>query len=444
MPAWTDHASASPADAAPPPATRFLFADRSFVGLLATQFLGAFNDNVFKQMVLLLCLDYKKAARLDADLYQPIATALFTVAFLAFSGFAGFLSDRFRKRNIIVLSKVAEIVVMTAGLITFFAASAGSQSLLWLLIVVLLLMGAQSAFFGPSKYGILPEMLPAKHLPAANGWIQMTTFLAIIFGIALAGFLKVQFAGRLWAISAICVAIAGLGTATSLLIGSRPPAQPNLKFSPSCLVVESSAWRLLVSDKALQLVLFVYSIFWFAGGVVLPTVNEMGKSQLGWPDDLTSMINACMAFGIGIGCGIAGALSRHQIAFWLVRLGAAGTAVAFALVAALAASALPADAKKIWIGVGLFLAGGSAGLLAVPLQVFLQSRPPADQKGRIIGAMNLFTWIGILLSTAYYFAVNSVLHRMNLPPCWVLAALSPIMLGIAIAFWPKLEPKPAR
>ncbi len=422
--------------------TGALFANRSFVGLLATQFLGAFNDNVYKQMVLLLCLDYKRLWNLQEDQYQPIATALFTVAFLAFSGLAGFLSDRFRKRNIIVLCKVAEVLVMLSGLIALLSAPFGSVQLLTSLIIVLLFMGAHSAFFGPSKYGILPEMLPEKQLPAANGWVQMTTFLAIIFGIALSGFLKELVGNRLWIISCLCICIAILGTITAQLIRSRPAAQPNLRFSPSCLLVESSAWRTLSSDRALIIVLLVYSIFWFAGGVVLPTVNEIGKSQLQWGDGLTSGINACMAFGIGIGCGISGWLSRDRIAFGLVRLGAFGTALAFVAVATIAASGLDPSTKPYAMGAGLFIAGGFAGLLAVPLQVFIQARPPAHQKGRVLGAMNLFTWIGILLSTAFYFICNIVLSRIGLPPCWILAALAPIMLGITFLFWPKINAVP--
>lgn len=419
-----------------------LFRNPSFVGLLATQFLGAFNDNVYKQMVLLICLDYVRMWNLSTDPFQPIANTLFTVSFLAFSGFAGYLSDRYRKRKIIVLSKVAEIVVMASGLVALFIAPLGSSLLLWCLIIVLVLMGSQSAFFGPSKYGILPEMLHERHLPAANGWIQMTTFLAIIFGIALAGVLKVRFDDKLWIISVICIAIAIAGTLTSLLIRNRPPAQPNLRFSPSCLLIESSVWRTLVSDRPLLSVLFVYSVFWFAGGVVVPTVNVMGKGQLEWKDDLTSLVNACMALGIGLGCAVAGVLSRHRVAFWLVRVGAAGTAVAFAAVAVIAASALPAAAKPFWIGAGLFFAGGFAGLLAVPLQVFLQARPPAGQKGRVIGAMNLFTWTGILLSNGFYYICYSILSSFRLPPCWILAALSPIMCGIAVAFWPRVDRPP--
>ncbi len=441
MPALSND-STKPSTPEPPTATRALFANRSFVGLLATQFLGAFNDNVYKQMVLLLCLDYKKLWNLPEDKYQPIATALFTIAFLAFSGFAGFLSDRFRKRNIIVLCKFAEILVMISGLIALLSAPIGSVHLLTSLIIVLLFMGAHSAFFGPSKYGVLPEMLPESQLPAANGWVQMTTFLAIIFGIALAGTLKDLVVDRLWIISAICIGIAILGTITAHFIRSRPPAQANLKFSPSCLLIESSAWKLVRSDRTLQIVLLVYSIFWFAGGVVLPTVNEIGKSQLGWSDGLTSGINACMAFGIGIGCGISGWLSRSRVAFSLVRLGGFGTGLAFAAVAAIAASNMGPDAKKAAMGVSLFIAGGFAGLLAVPLQVFLQARPPADQKGRVLGAMNLFTWIGILISTVFYYACNFILTKMALPPCWTLAALAPIMLGIGCFFWPKITAAP--
>ncbi len=148
-----------------------LYRDASFWGMTITQFLGAFNDNLFKQLMLLLALKVSLADR------QPLAMLVFSAPFLLFSGFAGFLSDRYSKRWIIVLSKIAEIAAMLLGMVGFFFYDkVGFTGLL----VVLFLMGTQSAFFGPGKYGILPEMLRTSDLPRANGIILMTTFLAII------------------------------------------------------------------------------------------------------------------------------------------------------------------------------------------------------------------------------------------------------------------------
>ncbi len=186
-----------------------LWTDRAFSGVIATQFLGAFNDNLFKMLLMLICADYvlKQAAPTNKnpyfDPYQTWASLLFAIAFLLFSGVAGHLADRFRKRWIIVTSKVAEIVVMGLGLVVFLVGTPGSWGFILTLFFVLFLMGTQSAYFGPAKYGIFPELFRTSDLPAANGVAQATTFLAVIFGAALAGPLKEWLQPDLWKISAL-------------------------------------------------------------------------------------------------------------------------------------------------------------------------------------------------------------------------------------------------
>jgi len=157
-------------------------AGQSFFSLVATQFLGAFNDNVFRQLILLVAVDLSIEA--DEKFYQPLAGALFALPFVLLSGFAGSLADRFSKTSIIRFCKGWEILVMLLGGAAFYIGN------IPLLFFCLFLMGAQSAFFGPGKYGIIPELIPSRSLSKANGIILMTTYLAIILGIASAGLLK--------------------------------------------------------------------------------------------------------------------------------------------------------------------------------------------------------------------------------------------------------------
>src|SRR3954453_12817097 len=195
-----------------------LFRDRSFWGMTATQFLGAFNDNLFKQLMLLLAIPVGAAAIRRAD-EQGLATMIFSLPFVLFSGFAGYLSDRYSKRTMIVACKCAEIGIMLLGMIGFLSfGTFGYRGLL----VVLFLMGTHSAFFGPGKYGILPELFRERDLPPANGIILMTTFLAIIFGVVVAGKLKEWFEGELWVIGLICIGIAICGVVTALLVRHTP------------------------------------------------------------------------------------------------------------------------------------------------------------------------------------------------------------------------------
>jgi acyl-[acyl-carrier-protein]-phospholipid O-acyltransferase/long-chain-fatty-acid--[acyl-carrier-protein] ligase len=425
--------AASAGDVLPP-----LGRDPSFWGLTATQFLGAFNDNLYKQLVLLICLDYVALRQLDSDPYQSIAQGMFSLPFVLLSGFAGWLSDRYSKRSIVVWSKVGEIIVMGAGLAVFALCDFGTDAYLIGLMAVLFLMGAQSAFFGPAKYGILPEMLRDGDLPLANGLVQMTTFLAIIFGTALCGLLKQELGGTaatLWQVSAACVLVAVIGTLTSLVIRRTPVAAPGLPFRVAALVMDSETFVLLKFDRQLRGVLLAMVLFWFLGGVCLPAVNALGKEQFGLDDRTTSLMTASIGFGIAIGCVVAGLSSKHRVRFGLVRLGAWGMTMSFTGLALLPRLSLPASQLGYAAAACLALIGLSAGIYAVPLQTFLQSRPPADQKGRMIAAMNVCTWLGIFASAGFYGLCSMLFTPRQIS--YTFYVLAAIILPLAIGYRPR-------
>lgn len=407
-----------------------LWRDPSFWGINLTQFLGAFNDNLYKELMLLLCVE--RAGQGGDDRYQAYAGAIFAAAFILFSGFAGLLSDRNSKRNMIVLCKVAEIFVMLAGMLAFWM-----NSIPWLL-AVLFLMGTHSAFFGPPKYGILPEMLRSEDLPRANGVILMTTFLAIIFGFACAGLAKEYFGDAVWQACGLCVGIAVLGTLTSLMIRPTPIAEPKLKFTADALAIPQQTRRMLWADRELLTVLLAASGFWLVGGVVYPpAINAMGKLQMGLGDTLTGALAATTGAGIAAGCVIAGIVCRNRVKGWLVRLGAAGLAVS------LLSLAIPGQRfGGTFLGFGgsaaaLATVGLFAGFFSVPLQVYLQAKAPVEQKGRIIAAMNLLNWIGICLAAGIYGLANNVLVvRMKLPHAAVFAVAALLILPLAVFYRP--------
>ncbi len=424
--------------------------DRAFWGMTATQFLGAFNDNLFKQLVLLICVDYVAIQKLESDPYQMMAAGLFALPFVMFSGFAGWLSDRVSKRRVIVLCKVAEIAVMAGGLTAFLLGDPGSEGLITFLLIVLFVMGLQSAFFGPSKYGILPEMFRDRDLPAVNGAVQMTTFLAIIFGTAACGLGMDWLEARgtsYWPLSLFCIGIALLGTLTSLLIRPLPVAQPDLPFSVSSLAIDRNTWQMLKQDRPLMTVLLISSLFWLMGGMLQPAVTAFGKLQLGLTDSVTSLLMAGIGFGIAVGCALGGKLCGKRINFGLARIGAWGiTLTALGLAAVPWATETPSAAARL-AGALLVTLGLSAGLFAVPLQVFMQARPPAGQKGRMIGAMNLINWIGILMSAGIYGMCSSLFTGPPLveggPPVshisWTFAVVGGIMLPVALFYRPADE-----
>lgn len=419
--------SAAAIDERPP-----LSKDTGFAAMVVTQFLGAFNDNVFKRMVLLLCLDM--TLREKAADYQPIALFLFALPFVLFSGFAGFLADRYSKKTIFVLCKFAEIVVMGLGVTAFWFGGLSPA------LFVLFLMGTHSAFFGPAKYGILPEMLREADLPPANGVVQMTTFGAIIFGTALGGFLKELFQGELWKANIACVLIAVIGTIASFWVRRTRIARPDLTFRPSMLIMSGDTARLLWERRSLLWVLFIYAYFWFVCGLVEPIVGAFGKLELGLGDFQTSLLPTAISVGIGVGCAVAGWLSRGQVSFGLVRTGAVAITVLLAALSLVGWAELP---QKLAMGSTmaiLSLLGIGAGFMAVPLQVYIQVDPPADRKGQIVAAMNLTTWMGILLSAATFFAVDAVRLHAEGARHWLFLVPAVLMAPVALFYHPADKP----
>ncbi len=424
-----------------------LFADPSFYGMTATQFLGAFNDNLFKQLVLLLAVGgtavgaaaeaaeaLGKAPVREGPDIQSLAMFLFATPFLLFSGFAGYLSERYSKRAVVVACKVAEIGIVLLGMAAFamwnITGMAG-------LLVVLFLMGGHSAFFGPPKWGILPELFAKRDLPQANGIMLMTTFLAIIFGTALAGVLADWFGiQRLWLASAACLLVAVLGTLTSLLIRKLPAASPGLPFSPAALAVPGEIVALLRKDRQLLQAMLASCMFWLIGGIVHPSVNSLGIVQFGMTKGPTSMLAACMGVGIAAGCLTAGMLSKSKVNFRLVKIGA------WMLVVLLAILAIPGEGKWNLLhypgtAIVLVLLGVFAGFYAVPLQVFLQTRPPESLKGRTIATTNLANWIAIVASAGVYFLFDFVVEWLSVPRATVFALTALLMLPVAIFYKPR-------
>lgn len=410
--------------------------DGSFWSMAATQFLGAFNDNLFKQLILLLATptlaQLEKGSGTDL---QSRAQYVFAAAFLIFSGFAGFLSDRYSKSRIVRICKVAEIGIALLGMIGFFYFDRIGVNGMF---VVLFLMGTHSAFFGPAKYGILPELVRPHDLPRANGVFLMLTFLAIIFGMAAAGAVLAGFHDRIWIGSIACVIVAIAGTITSLGIRALAPARSDLKYNWTCWLIPRDTLRLIWQNGALLWAMVAVTMFWLVGGVVLQTVNALGKSQLGLGELKTSGLAAAIGLGTAIGCMLGGYLSRGRINAKVVTAGAVGT------VAMLLLMSLPGSDHGHLLGFYgslpvLVLLGTFSGMFIVPVQVTLQSVPPADEKGRMIATMNQFSWVGVILGAVVYNACLDLLTRTGWPRASIFGVTALLMLPVAIFYRPKDE-----
>jgi len=423
-----------------------LFQDPAFYGMTVTQFLGALNDSIFKQIVLLICalvlLDPAPGSK-PADM-QMLAQGIFALAFVLLSGVAGYWADIVTKRSIIVGAKVAEIVVMLAAVAAFWlmpprqpmadGEAFAVVGIPWAVLLVLFLMGAQSAVFGPAKYGILPEMVRGKDLPRFNGMIQMTTFLALIFGTYLGGWLLREFRDLLWLPAVVCVGIAVVGTVTSLLVRRTPVAQPDAKFGLSALAIAPETWRVLKNDRGLQGALLVYSIFWFVAAIIPLAVNTLGLRTFKLDEAQTSFLLTTVSIGIAAGFVLAGKASAGIVRFGLVRLGTWG------LVLSLVTMSLSVNGEHLlgYYGsqIALSVCGFFAGLFALPVQVYLQAKPPENIKGRMIGTMNLINWIAIIGSAVFYLVAQIILDALQLPSYWMFAATALLLLPIALLYRP--------
>src|SRR6185295_13643775 len=189
---------------------------------LWTQFLGAFNDNLFKIVVSMLAVHVVAADKAGGEV--SVVSAIFILPFLLFSGYAGQLADIYSKRTVLVVSKSLEIVAATLGLIAF------AFGHLQLTYAVLFLIALQATFFSPAKYGILPEMLPDRDLSRANGVLEMRTFMAIVLGTAIGGYLFEALSAHLWVIGLLVVGVACVGTASSFRIPHVPAAAPGQRI----------------------------------------------------------------------------------------------------------------------------------------------------------------------------------------------------------------------
>lgn len=369
---------------------------KGFKAFLAAQFLGAASDNIYKLVVSLLAADL---AIEDGGGSGYLSTALFvfTVPFLLFSGYAGYVADVFSKRSVLVVTKSLEIVAMTLALLAFLAGH------IVLMLAVLFLTAVQSTFFSPAKYGILPEMFRERDLSRANGLLEMSTFLAIIVGTSVGAGMFALWKEELYLIGFSLIAIATLGTLMSLGIPPVPAsgAQKAFRINPWAEIAVGA--RALWHKTGLWVTVLGISYFWFMGALLHMTIILLGKEVMNLSDGAIGLLMAVLGIGIGIGSLTAGKLSGDKVEMGLVPLGAAGVGVSL-----ISASFLPFSFAAV---AGLVtLAGWAGGLFIVPLDAYLQQNSGREEKGQLIGSSNFLNMGGIILASASLWFLRDILQ----------------------------------
>ena len=376
-----------------------LLGTRRLGPLFVTQFLGAFNDNVFKAALAVLFAYGAIAAVEDAEskaILVNLAAGLFILPFFLFSATAGVLADKFEKARLIRFVKLGEIGVAALAGIALYLQSVPA------LLAALFLLGTQSTFFGPLKYAVLPQHLDATELVGGNAMVQMGTFVAILLG-TIAGTTIGGFGDVSIGLFVFVVAIAAAGYATSRAI----PAAPSSHAGPVRWNPATETWaliRLARERKAVYQSILGISWFWLLGSVYLAQIPVLVPERLGGGPSVVTLVLVSFTVAIGIGSLLCERLSRRRVEIGLVPVGAVGVSVFgidlhFALGAVESALAGAEGLRSAWAFLGaegttrvlidLVLMGVFAGLFVVPLQANIQARTPDDRRARVIAANNV-------------------------------------------------------
>jgi acyl-[acyl-carrier-protein]-phospholipid O-acyltransferase/long-chain-fatty-acid--[acyl-carrier-protein] ligase len=382
----------------------------SFRWLNATQFLGALNDNLFKLLVSFFLI--RSFGAVHSSEVAGYAGLLFALPFLLFTPAAGVLADRFSKRTIVVLAKALEIVVMALGVAAFLAGSAP------MLYAVLFLMSAQSALFGPAKYGIIPELVDRAQLSLANSRIVSLTYLAIIFGTFGAPAAVRLTGGNIPTAAWACILIAVAGTATSLGIGRVPASGSTRRPSWFFLADVIRPLREVRHDRYLVLAIVAAAYFSLIGAYLQLNLIPFGLRHLGLDEVDSGFLFLGAALGIGTGSLVAGRLSGRNVEFGVLPIGALGLA--------LATLAMGGIAQWPAAAVAIVAAGLSAGLYIVPLEAFIQLRCPKDRLGEVLAANGFLSWIGVLAAAALMLLFD----RLHLSPARGFVAMGALTLAL--------------
>lgn len=414
-----------------------LFNTRRFTPMFLTQFLGAFNDNLFKQG-LILVLTFIAAEKLNKDVstLNNMAALLFVLPFFLFSALAGQIADKFDKTTLTRYIKILEIVIMVVASFGFMF------EIYSLLFVALFLMGTHSTFFGPIKYAYLPQAMHDDELVGANGLFQMGTSMAILTGMMMAGALtQIQPQSHMMmGLSGAVVTVACLGYLACRFIPSMPAPQPNLVVDWNIFRTSWQTVTYLYSLPILWFTIMGNSWFWFYGATFLTQMPEFAKTILHGDSTVVIFLLTLFSIGTALGSVLCKTLTKNQVSLKLLPFGIAGLTI-FAVDLYFSLSSIHMNVgKDVLFGIGelwktagiwrvfadLFFLGFSGGIYIVPLYAFMQHYAPESHRARIIGANNIFNAL-FMVGSAIFSLI--CLKFLTLPQLFALVGVVNVVIG---------------
>jgi len=379
---------------------------RRFLPLFLTQFFGAFNDNLFKNaLVILITFKLADEYGLNAQLLITSIAGLFILPFFLFSSTAGQLADKYEKSFLIRIIKFVEIVLMVLTAISFTFLN------LWGLIILLFFMGAQSSFFGPLKFSILPQHLKENELVAGNGLVSAGTYIAILSGTLCGGLFILYPAGRAF-ISAGVVGVAIMGFISSLLIPKAEPSVPGMKidwnpFRSTMDIISYVKPNVMVFRSILGI-----SWFWFLGSVFLSQFPTFSKDILGGNEEVSTLFLVVFSVGVGLGSTLCNRLLKGKVSARLVPFGCIGMTAATLLLYFFSMT-VPKTGELAGVmefisepgswGVifSFLLLAASGGIFSVPMYALMQSRSSDEHRARVVACLNITDSFGMVLSAVF-------------------------------------------
>ncbi|PPD47945.1 MAG: MFS transporter [Methylotenera sp.] len=443
-----------------------LMQEKRFRPFFFTQFLGAFNDNVFKTaLITLVAFHTARLTSIDGSTLATLLPGLFILPFFLFSATAGQLADKYEKSQIIRLVKVFEIGIMLFASAGFFLHN------IWLLAAALFMMGMHSTLFGPVKYAYLPQHLKESEIVGGNGMVEMGSFVAILLGQVLGAWLAMQSEHALLTSSTVLV-IAVLGYWTSCGVPNSPAVAPKLKINWNPITETYRNIKFIWQHQAIWLTIIAISWFWFYGATLLAQFPNFAKNILHGDESLFILLLSIFSLGIGIGSLLCEKLSKGKVELGLVLFGATGLTLFGADLYFASTSIYESLNNKALLDYATFigmhydaeghliftywrlladiaLIGVFGGLYIVPLYAFIQTRSEKSHQSRVIAANNILNALFMVISAL--FSVQVFNMGLNIPQLFLVTALLNVIIMIYLcirqpiylrSFIAWLKPKP--
>lgn len=408
-----------------------------FLPLFLTQFLGAFNDNMLKNALVIL-ITYTIAVQNgeNAQVLVTIAAGVFILPFFIFSAMAGQLADKYDRANITRIIKIFEIIIMLFATMGFFLQNA------WFLIAVLFASGVHSTFFGPIKYALLPQHLHANELLTGNAYIEAGTFLAILLG-TISGGLLILLKHGIYAVSIGLLIIAICGYLTSLFIPVSPPPVPHLKINLNVAQETLNIIRYSSKQTQVKLAILCISWFWFIGATFLAQLPTFVKAYLHTEANIVTLFLTIFSVGIGVGSYICNKLLKGAIKSTYVPAAAFGISLFiidlyfsssnklyFNLHGLLTAQQFLHMQPSIRIMLDLFLIAVCGGIYIVPLYTIMQHKADKNYMARIIAANNIFNALFMVLAAVFTLVMLAL--AKTIPDVFLTIGIVNLIIAVLI------------